>query len=86
MLRHFPDCPGGAATMTQAQRLFTVAAMTAKRDDRDPSAARWQLTHVYDDLRRRSARRADLARAPEMRARIERALQAARQRAMRDRG
>ncbi len=86
MLRHFPDCPGGAATMTVAPRRFTVAAMTAKRDDRDSSAPRRQLPDVDDNLRRRSALRADLARAREMRARIERALQAARQRAMRDRG
>jgi hypothetical protein len=41
---------------------------------------------MYDDLRHRNARRADLARARELRARIERALQAARQRAKRDRG
>jgi hypothetical protein len=60
--------------------------MTGKSDDQDSSAAQRPLTHVYDDLRRRNARRADLARAREMRARIERALQAARQRAMRDRG
>lgn len=67
--------------MTVVQRLFTVVRMPAKRDDRDSSATRRQLTHVYDHLRR-----AELARAREMRARIERALQAARQRTTRDRG
>jgi hypothetical protein len=85
MLRRFPDRPGGAATMTRAPRLFTVAPMTGKRDDRDTSAARRTVTHLYDDLRRRNARRADLARAREMRTRIERALEAARQRTIRDR-
>ncbi|MGO9497893.1 MAG: hypothetical protein ACLQA5_14485 [Solirubrobacteraceae bacterium] len=59
--------------------------MTAKRDDRDTFAAQ-RRTHVYEDLRQRNVRRADLAHAREMRARIEHALQAARQRAMRDRG
>jgi 3-polyprenyl-4-hydroxybenzoate decarboxylase len=49
------------------------------------SAARRTVTHLYDDLRRRNARRADLARAREMRTRIERALEAARQRTIRDR-
>jgi hypothetical protein len=59
--------------------------MTGKRDDRDTSAARRTVTHLYDDLRRRNARRADLERAREMRTRIERALEAARQRTIRDR-
>jgi hypothetical protein len=41
---------------------------------------------MFEDLRRRNARRDDTARAREMRIRIERALQAARQRTIRDRG
>jgi len=72
--------------MTRARGATTVALMTAKRDDRDSSAARLPLTNIYEDLRKRNARRADLARARERRARIERALQAARQRATKDRG
>jgi hypothetical protein len=71
--------------MAVAPRLFTVVPMPAKRDDRG-SATRRQLPEVDDDLRGRGARRADLARAREMRARIERALQAARQRTTRERG
>ncbi len=86
MLRRFPDRPGGAATMTRAPRLFTVAPMTAKRDDRDSSAARRTVTQLYDGLRLHNARRADLARAREMRTRIERAVEAARRRTIRDRG
>lgn len=86
MLRRLPYCRGGAATMRCAPRLFTVAPMTAKRDDRDTSAARRTVTHLYDGLRLHNPRRADLARAREMRTRIERAVEAARRRTIRDRG
>jgi hypothetical protein len=41
---------------------------------------------MFDDLRKRNARRAELARAREMRARVERVVQAARHRTTRDRG
>jgi hypothetical protein len=60
--------------------------MTAASHDRDSSAARRPLTNIYEELRRRNARHADLARRSETRNRIERALQVARQRALRDRG
>ena len=72
--------------MMRATRLFTVAPMTAKRDYRDTSAARRAVTQLYDGLRGHNARRADLARAREMQTRIERAVEAARRRTIRDRG
>jgi ribosomal protein L17 len=72
--------------MARLRRKITVAGMTAHSHHRDSSAARLPLANMYEDLRRRNERRADLARAREMRARIERALQAARQRTTRDRG
>lgn len=72
--------------MTRASGMFTVACMTSKSDDRNSSAARRPLTDNYDNLRGRNERRADLARARELAARIERTMQAARQRATRNRG
>jgi hypothetical protein len=86
MLRSLPYCRGGAATMMRAPRLFTVAPMTAKRDDRASSAVRQAVSQLYDGLRLHNARRADLARAREMRTRIERAVEAARRQTIRDRG
>jgi hypothetical protein len=60
--------------------------MSAASHDRDAAGARRPLTNMYEDLRQRNARHAELARARELHIRIERALQAARQRAMRHRG
>jgi hypothetical protein len=54
--------------------------MNAASRYRDSLAADRPLTNVYEDLRRRNARRSDLARARAMQIRIERAVQAARQR------
>ena len=72
--------------MTRPRGTITVAIMTAKSDDRNFAEAQRPLTNMYEDLRRRNARRADLARARDMRVRIERVVQAARQRATRERG
>jgi hypothetical protein len=60
--------------------------MTATSHDRDSSAARRPLANIYEELRGRNARHADLGRTSESRIRIEGALQVARQRALRDRG
>jgi len=60
--------------------------MTANSQDRNSSPARVPFANMYEELRKRNERHADLVRAREMRARIERALQAARQRATRERG
>jgi hypothetical protein len=66
--------------------LSTVASMTASSHDRHSSAAWRPLANVYEDLRSRNARRADLARSRDMRIRIERALQAAQARRFHSRG
>jgi hypothetical protein len=72
--------------MARARSRVTVARMTTSSRDRGPSASGRPVNNIYDDLRKRNERRSDLARTREMRLRIERALQAARDRRFRSRG
>lgn len=72
----------GLQTMPLDGRGVTVGGMTAHKGS---SAGRPRI-NIYQDLRARNQRRADVARLRENRARIERALQAARERRFGKRG
>ena len=61
-------------------------AMASVSDDLEGSAGKPARPGMYEDLRRRNARRAELARVRAMRARIDRVVQATRERRFQSRG